>query len=244
MTLIIVFMIIAVLIAAAAVAGWIFFCRKNASSGSEIYEQPDRHNQTPACHMEFDGLHWSFTMNNRHPFFTFLGFLAYCGLGYIIFFLPGSYTYLPKYHSIKEPGADVWMLIIIFAVILLALAYDIVIGLVRSYPREIVFEDQQFAIIYSRGEKKHLPYSAVKDVEFKLWNWVRMTRIFSPVFCLYDKGAFENGRKAICRGEVPDKESYLLLSEQMKAHGLYYYEPEETMEVYAHARAGKPYNKK
>ena len=65
----------------------------------------------------------------------------------------------------------------------------------------------------------------------------------TPAFYFYNNGRYVSGRKLICKAEVLDKESYFLVSAQLKKHGLKYREPKNTMEAYERARVRKNYNR-
>ncbi len=67
-------------------------------------------------------------------------------------------------------------MLIVFMGILLSLAYNIVLGIFKSYPMEIIFEENQFTINYSRGETKSIPYYAIKDIRYKCLNIQYMNR--------------------------------------------------------------------
>lgn len=91
------------------------------------------------------------------------------------------------------------------------------LGIFKSYPVEIIFEGNQLNIKYSRGETKAISYAAIKYIEFELWiPGTTGGKRFFPAFYFYDKGRYAEGRKLICKAEVPDKESYFLIAEQLK----------------------------
>ena len=196
------------------------------------------------CHMENGYMHWTFQMNDRKPMQSFLYFVLFSVLGYAIFLTRSSYMYLPQYNSVREWGWSIFLLLIVFMGILLGFVYNIVFGVFKSYPVEIIFEENQFTINYSRGETKSIPYYEIKDVKFDLWVPGRgRGKVFFPAFYFYDNGRYVSGRKLICKAEVLNKESYFLVSAQLKKHGLKYREPENIMEAYERARVRKNYNR-
>lgn len=91
------------------------------------------------CYMENGYMYWTFKMNDRKLLQSFLYFILFLILGYIIFLTRSSYIYLPQYDSVREWGWSVCLLLIVFMGILLSLAYNIVLGIFKSYPMEIIF---------------------------------------------------------------------------------------------------------
>lgn len=210
----------------------------------EGIRRPKESKKRVVCYMENGYMYWTFKMNDRKPLQSFLYFILFLILGYIIFLTRSSYIYLPQYDSVREWGWSVCLLLIVFMGILLSLAYNIVLGIFKSYPMEIIFEENQFTINYSRGETKSIPYYAIKDIKFDLWVPGRgRGKVFFPAFYFYNNGRYVSGRKLICKAEVLDKESYFLVSAQLKKHGLKYREPKNTMGAYERARVRKNYNR-
>ncbi len=209
-------------------AGFLVFDKKRLAAWQDKVRKWTYRNVKPACSMREGRLYWNFSVNDPKILQNFIGFIIWGGLAYIIFFTPYSYAYLPDYHSWKEIDVGVWFLLILFSSTLTVIFFEIILGFFRDYAVGIILDENTFTVQYKSGKSKTLSYSDIANTEFKLWRpGARGSEIFYPTFYFYDSDS-----RLICKAEVLDLESYLLLFQKLNAHGLHYIEPSETPEAY------------
>ncbi|MGP1349571.1 MAG: hypothetical protein ACTTK0_08030 [Stomatobaculum sp.] len=237
---VLVVLIFILLIAAGCMVGCMVLNRKVLSAWQDKARMHTYGDLKPVCSVRDGKLYWELNLQNYGVYFRFaihdprplgnlIGFIFWGGLAYIIFFTPYSDTYLPKYHSFKELDAGQWFLLTVFSAFLIKSLVGTAAGIFGAYPFRIIMERNAFTIQYKNGRNRIFSYPDIKTVKLELWRPASgLKEIFFPAFYFYDAGG-----RLICRAEVPDKESYLLLSEALKERGLYYSEPAETMETYS-----------
>ena len=172
-------------------------------------------------------VYWTFTVNTRHPLQAFVWAVILVVALYVNFFTSGT-KYSLVAHSLTELTWDVWITLLFFVLVFVCLMYNVYLGLVRDWAVGIVMRADCFTIEYRSGKSEEHSYSEIKKIEFKLWDsGSDVKKNFFPIFYFYDVT-----RKLVCKGEVIDKESYLLVSRELKMHGLSYIEPDDTMETF------------